>query len=648
MNAGMGIAELFIILPMLTGLFGGNDFLGMPPGERDARLLHTAPADAFLYHEWSPRGSGQPGAPGVDGVGADPEIQLFAKSVQDAIFTTIERVGPGPDRVFVENVPRLFRLLLDTGGCLSVQFDVEAAKKLLAEPPELPPGSPPWMALLPAVKATLVVNAGDNADKFAGHVQALLEMLPDALRTGELDRQKLPLPLPGTSLTLHRQKEYFILALGEGSLDVALKGLDGQAKGLAGSERFTKAMQRVAIERTASVTWLDLGGLMKQAGEGLGPQGMVPTAMAQILGLGKLDYLATCTGVVDGRITQRGVLKTGGQTEGVLAVAAGRPLKIEDFAHIPGDADLALGFSLDVPKVIAAARQVVAQADPPSAEVFDATKKQLEKELELSFEDDIFAAFGQVWTVYDSTASGGVLLTSPVVTLEVQDAEKAKQVFERLMEVLKLALPGNMDSSTFRTRGVFLTKHEFLGRPVHFINTVGDDDVPFAPAFCLTETHLVVALHPQALKGHLRAAQDAKGGFAEKAQKMLQAGGDQTISASYVNPEPAVRALLAIAPMFSQIIFSEIQREGAPIDTFAWPSARAFLPYLQDAYSYLARTEDGLKWETQSVLPLPGSSSLVTVPAAMVPAFVAVRRVEAQQFGAPAAIEVQEDVKVVP
>jgi hypothetical protein len=630
--------EVFLILPMLTGLFGGSDLLGMPPGERDGRLVHTAPEDAFLYHEWVPRGEGKPGAPGVDGFVADPEVKLFAKSVEDAIFTAIQRAGAGPERVFTDNVPHLFRLMLDTGGCLSVQFDVEKAKKLLAEPPELPPGSEPWMALLPAVKVTLVVNAGENADKFAGHVLALLETLPDSVRTGELDRQPLPIPLPGVSLTLHRQKECFILALGEGSLDAALEGLDGKADGLAGSERFTKAMERVAIERTASLTWLDLGGLMKQAGEGLGPQGAVPTAMAQILGLGELDYLATCTGVIDGRITQRGVLKTGGKTEALLAVAAGRPLTVEDFAHVPGDADLAVGFSLDVPKVVEAARQIIALADPPSADVFDATKKQLEKELELSFEDDIFAAFGQVWTVYDSTAAGGILLTSPVATLEIKDAAKAKQVFERLMEVLKLALPGNDQGNTFGTRGVFLTKHEFLGRPVHFINTVGDDDMPFAPAFCLTETHLAVGLHPQALKGHLRAEQDGKGAFAGKAKMMLQAGGAETISASYVNPEPAVRALLAIAPIVSQIFFSEIQREGAPIDTFAWPSARAFLPYLQDARSYLARTEDGLKWETQSVLPLPGSSGMMSVPAAMVPVF-SVRHIE---VGPPAAIEVQD------
>ena len=82
------------------------------------------------------------------------------------------------------------------------------------------------------------------------------------------------------------------------------------------------------------------------------------------------------------------------------------------------------------------------------------------------------------------------------------------------------------------------------------------------------------------------------------------------LSLGYAKSEGAARAFLSVAPYISQLVFSEIQREGVPIDTFSWPSAAAFLPYLQDARSYAVRTKNGVIWHSESALPIPGMATV--------------------------------------
>ena len=91
MMAGPGPMELLILMMMSGGLFSSGGMLGMPPGERDAALVKCPPADSVIYVEWSSRSFGKPGAPGIDGLAADPEIQLFIKNLDQSIRTLVEQ-----------------------------------------------------------------------------------------------------------------------------------------------------------------------------------------------------------------------------------------------------------------------------------------------------------------------------------------------------------------------------------------------------------------------------------------------------------------------------------------------------------------------------------------------------------------------------
>lgn len=608
---GPGFIEMSFMMMFASGLFGSGGVMGLPPGERDAKFVQCAPQDSVFYTEWSSRGSGKPGAPGIDGFAADPEIRQFVADVEKAIFTMIDsEVGGagGPEEVAGKNIPRLIRLLLNRSGCLYLEVDGKAAARLLENPPELPRFTPEFFGYLPAVKATLIVNGAGEADKIAGHLKPLLELIPGGDQGEGIKMKSLPIPLEGAKMVIHRHEDYFILGWGEDAVTRAVSGLKGETeKSLKNSDQFNASYAKVGMERMGMVTWVNISEVLGRVIKDLGPPGVMVAAMAQTLGVDKVEYLASCTGVVEGQIVTKSFLKTGGKTEGLLAVAAGRAVKPSDFSHVPADADLAFALSLSAPKILEAARNIVGTADPDSKEQLDAVIKQLESELGLTLEGDIFPAFGDVWTIYDSPSAGGAFITNAVLGLHVKDGAKAKAVYDKLMEIFKLALPGETRGGRF-SRGVYLVKKSFMNHDVHFVNTVGDDDIIFAPAFCLTKSALLIAPHPQAIKSHLRFL-DEKGETLEAAVKQAMPEGDM-LNFCHVDAKLMARVAAGISPYIAQIVFTEIQRPGTPIDLFSFPSPRAILPYVQTSRSRGWRTEDGLMWETEHALPIPGASAI--------------------------------------
>ena len=110
-------------LEVLFLLLGGSGLLGMPPGERDALLLKAAPQQTLMYFEWAGRSAGQPGAAGIDGLAADPEVRAFFEALDHAIA---KAEYPGADEEqqrLQQEVPTLVKLLTAHPGCLFVGFE---------------------------------------------------------------------------------------------------------------------------------------------------------------------------------------------------------------------------------------------------------------------------------------------------------------------------------------------------------------------------------------------------------------------------------------------------------------------------------------------------------------------------------------------
>jgi len=236
-----------------------------------------------------------------------------------------------------------------------------------------------------------------------------------------------------------------------------------------------------------------------------------------------------------------------------------------------------------------------------------------------------------------------------VLSLEVRDKEKANKVFARLMKVLGDALPGEQGNQ-FRRRGVFLEQKKFLDHTLFYVNTIGDD-VPIAPTFCVTDKQLLVTLHPQTLKAHLRFLAAKEQSFAARIGKDLKLPEGELLSLTYFDAKKLVQFVYGVAPYLAQLAFSEMQREGFAIDISSLPSARALLPYIGTSLSVAVRTKDGILLESQSALPIPGGSvGFLSLPVSFM--FLGVSRVpfvfgvqQLEQQAVPRAINVQRAEK---
>ena len=626
----VAVAPSFLML-ILMGSFSASALpLGLPPGERDAQLLY-APADGCVFYtEWAEMSAGKPGAPGIDGLVADPEIKAFLEDAERAILTAIREEGLNAQETeAMQQVPGLVKSLVSRPGC----FFISAGDDPLPARIDYPN----YDVVMTRVKAGLVISAGDDAAEIEQSLLALLRI--SGIEPPEsLDRFVLPVPVPGVVITLHREGDYIALVYGMGTLDTVIAGLNGDRPSLMDSERIGGALKRLKSNRTGRVCWIDLARIREIADATAGGDIRVNES-SEILGLDVLDYFVSVTGVdQQGRVTNQCHLQTDGSTEKLLSLLGGRGLKTADLAHIPKDADLAVAKSVDFEKALEAVRSILQNVDQQSADELERSLGELDRELGFSIEKDVLPAYGQVWTLYDAPSHGGTIASSPILTLEVRDAQKAYEVFSNFMALLKRELPGEMGRD-YRFRGVYLAERKFLDRTIYYINTVGDDDVPVAPSFCLTDKHLVFALHPQPIKSHLRFRESDSESLTASLSGRRSLDDRNVIYFARVNTSKAAQLIYGFVPYIGQVAMSSIQGDGGKIDVFSIPSASAILPYVGGTNATIERTENGITSRSTSGIPIPGLSGVTALlPAAFLGT---VRAVEPARIdrGGPAKIK---------
>ena len=164
-----------------------------------------------------------------------------------------------------------------------------------------------------------------------------------------------------------------------------------------------------------------------------------------------------------------------------------------------------------------------------------------------------------------------------------------------------------------RRRGPTLRQLEWRGETIHYLNVIGEDEFPFAPAWCLSKERLIVALFPQTIKGIL--AEDESGSDDSLADsdavRDALSGGDESFSLVYHDPQTLLRIFYPAAQMLAQIGLSEMQREGLDLDIGVLPSARAFDKYLRPGVSTVGRSSRGFVFTRRQTLPVGGGLTTI-------------------------------------
>ena len=578
--------------------------MGLPPGERDLALVKSVPPQTFVYFEWAARSNGVAGAPGVDGFAADLEIRQFFQLL-DAALTKVQEVNQGSEDDVESGTlsrlrplfPRLVKLISAHPGCFFAGF----------EPP--PPNNanlPTWLRMLAGVHGGLILSSGDDTENLWRSLNQSLESIPEFKFNENSLTQSIPIAVPGYTLVIHREGPRIIFALGDGTLARITEGLSGRPPGLDSNPTFRKSLERVSVPRIGTVGWVDGKGLVSSITAALGPVGFLVRPILTMTGVDAIDHIVQVSGVDNGEMMQRTFVATGGRTDGVMVLAAGSPIQAQQFAHVPADADLVLATSISLRGIFQESRRLLQSVQPLSVRVFDEAVKQLESELELKIVEDVLPAFGDVLVAFDSPSAGGLIATSLVVSLEVRDGKKAAVVFDRLMKLIEQSLSAEHSEMDYG-ESVSLRHQSFLNHSIFYVNTSGASypgRISITPTFCLSEKHLMFAVHPQAMKAQLRHLQSNRPGFDKQASSKVAVPAGETLSYAYLNGPRASNLVGSLLPYLGHVFLNRMEEEGISMDSYSLPSTAAISPYFGDSTAVITRQKDGVLIEARNAPPV--------------------------------------------
>ena len=593
---------------LLIWIVAGSGLLGLPPGERDQILIKSVPAQSVLYFEWAARGPGQAGAAGVDGFAADPEILQFAQLLDAALASPANPPAEDDELDSLQQlrplVPRFVKLVTAHPGCAFASFASGRPSNL---------GALNLLNALTSVQAGIILSSGNDTDALWTTLNEALATLPEFRYDEKSLTQSIPISLPGYKLVLHREGSRILIALGESTLPRMIDGLSGRQPGLDTNPRFTNSLNRIAVQRFSSVGWVDGNGLIFGVTSAFGPMGMLFRPILNAVGIDGLDHLVQANGVDRGTMIQRTFLSTGGRTDGILVLAAGTPIQPEQFSHIPADADLVLATSISLTNVFQESRRMLEKTQPLSVRVFDEAVKHLQAELNLKIVDDVLPAFGDVIMAFDSPLEGGLVATSLVVSLEVKDSTKAAIVFDRVTKLIEQSISSDQTEFDYGETAT-LRQQSFLGRTVYFIHSTDHSgSFPMIPTFCLTDRHLLFAIHPQAMKAHLRFLQSKRPGFDQQAAKKVFVPVGQPLTYAYLDGARAGQTVSMLLPYIGHAFLERLSEEGVSLDAFAIPSAAAVTPYVSDSTAIVTRQTDGLLMEVRNGPQMTAALSLLSI-----------------------------------
>jgi hypothetical protein len=552
----MQAATPFLELTQLVYLFlFGGQLLGTPPGPRDAELIKSAPGAAYLYVEWSAAGEGQAGAPGLTGLFADPEIQAFVAAWQKSWA-----VHGGEDSEGVQDeIPRWMWQLSRHPGCFYLAAGQGVPGKRLSFP----------------LEGALVLNLGDEADEFA----AVLTRLFNA-------PQGRAVSVGGAAVQIEVAGPRLIVAIGEGCLERLHARWQQPLAELNDLPEYVNAGLKADVHSLGSITWVNLARVRDDLQSRLGVVGLLMSGVFRASGLAGIDSMMTVSGIEEHDLVSRTQITLDGPGNGLLTLFAGRPIAPADLAQVPADADFVAAVSVDLVAVHQGLRQMFA-IRPEVLASFDEFQRQLELELKLSFAD-VLHGFGDVWTVYDAPSTGGVFLTGMVAAVPVNNPQSAQAVVRRLQDWLIESLPSESEAGP-------LAEFEFDGVTIHYLNSSSGR---LSPAFCLAERQFLVALHPQAIKAHLRFLKSLSPRFDQKLIGSLKPPTGELLAGWYADTPRIAQAIYPVLPMVAKSV------SGGEIDAASFPSAQAVLPYLRPASAAVVRRNDGLFIEQRNTAPI--------------------------------------------
>ncbi|MBM4090555.1 MAG: DUF1559 domain-containing protein [Planctomycetes bacterium] len=581
----MVVASIFQLVPLILILGIGGSVglpLGIPPGPEDPVVSRVAPEECLFYMSWA--GTAQPDPTGTNQTEqllAEQEIQECLSQLEQRVMGALKRGTERDEQAaaIVEPIVTVVKAVATSPAAIFVsRFDPRDPR--------------------PDIRGGALVNLGERAEAIAQALATIEDVLSEETAkrpAGPADWHEFPLEPDGPIVQWAVKQTHLIVGVGEGEADRILARREQESPAWLAELR-----QQVAVPRLASLVYVNVARILELVDAQMSPD---DRRIMSALGLKQIQSVASVTGLDDDGCVSKTQLAVDGPFTGLLSVFSGGSLAKEHLAVIPQDATLAAAARFDLAKAYDELLEVVGRIEPREREGMLGAVGQFEEQMKVSISQDIFAAVGDVWRVYNSPGEGGLVVTGLTAVVDLRDRDRLVAANGKLIfsSLLGGAARGFSDENGPR-RGPRISHAKFGEQTIFTMSLIGEP-MPFAPSWCITERELVVALYPQNVRAYLSrgSAGDSLADVPETAE--LFAGGVAPMAVGYCDTPGLFRLFYPVIQMVAQYASSEFQRNGIDLDISLLPSAPSFLRHLQPTVTAVRRTKMGVVIETRQTLP---------------------------------------------
>ena len=597
MAIGPGPMELVTILVLLFSSGLGMP-IGVPPEKPDPMVARVAPAECLLYAMWA--GTTAPSAESqnhAERLLAEPEIQHLTQTLLKQLDGAFAKLPGGQSREgrLVAEVAPLVKTLL---SCPAAAFVSDF---------QVGPGGV-------QVEAGLIVNLGEEAGAVGQIVGRLQAQLPaDQAEQVEIlgaKFQRLKLAPQAPPVTWGVRGRYLVVGIGEKALEGMFERVRQEPP-----KWLTDLRERAQLQRVSQLLYVNTGKLMDKLLP-LVPEPRV-TQVVESLGLRGVTQLVSVSGLDATGTVHRLWLDLAGEPRGLLKLLDSPPLAAADLAPIPQDALVAVAFRLNLGQVLDVVLKTVAEIEPQAAEQVEQGLGQAEEVLGFRVRQDLLQALGDVWTLFTSSADGG-LTTGWTATVQLRDRERFLKIHQQLLTLVREKLGNEPEAPEIR-------KLEFAGQEIYYL-VVREPMFPLTPAWCVTDNQLVIGLFPTAVKSFVTRGKDFRSLAENPAVAEFLPADAGPHALVYADTKELFRTFYPWLQIFAQVGLHQAGRMGLDLDPTLIPSARLIEQHLLPFVMVKRRTKTGVEVYSQQTLPgLNAAAALPVGAALLLPAIQAAR-----------------------
>jgi hypothetical protein len=545
--------------------------LGLPPLSEDPVLSRVAPDDCLLYFSWS--GVAEPDAKSknqTEQMLAEPEMKQFIETVGKALGAAIRKGAPATPQgqVLGQNGPKLIRAL----------FTHRAA--IVISKIEIGPHGP-------NVLGGAIINAGDDTEELKTALETIEKVLSPANAAATQKWHRLPTPTDGPQFDWAFQDKYLIIGVGPGMADsIAVRATSNEVK----TPEWLAALKRkLPVERVSTVFYLNANKARQAAAPLLGEPDF--KAMLEALGIANIRSIAAVSGLEGAGCLSKTWIETDAEPSGLLGVFGPEPLKAADLATIPKDASFAAAARMNLSKLFDAAVEgsKKVRPDAPVAEL-----AKIEAMLGFELKKDLLDTLGDTWCVYNSPGEGGLLVTGLTIVAPVKDRDRLAKTNDRLLELARV---------TAGPASPTIKETKFRGERIFYLSGAGNDSLPFLPAWCISDTHLILSLSPQNIRAFL-ARDRTSGSLADLPAVADRLKSSDAVALAYQDTAGMLKITYPVMQILVTLGFSEIGREGIDLDSSVLPSLASIVRHVEPGVGVLVREKKGLVYTSRQSLPV--------------------------------------------